>query len=34
MKDLEEKIAAGEPLMQQALEALRRYRKALGSALP
>ncbi|MNJ21234.1 hypothetical protein D3C77_155810 [compost metagenome] len=28
MKDLEEKIAAGEPLMQQAMDALRRYHEA------
>lgn len=28
----EEKIKAVEPLLQQALESLRRYREALGSA--
>lgn len=30
MGDLDEKIAAGEPLMQQALQALRRYNEAKG----
>ncbi|VVO24155.1 hypothetical protein [Pseudomonas fluorescens] len=30
MGDLDEKIAAGEPLMQQALQALRRYNDARG----
>ncbi|VVO30225.1 hypothetical protein [Pseudomonas fluorescens] len=30
MGDLDEKIAAGEPLMQQALQALRRYNEAQG----
>lgn len=30
----DEKIKAGEQLLQQALEALSRYRKALGSAPP
>lgn len=34
MDDLDEKIKAVEPLLQQALVALRRYRKALGSAPP
>lgn len=31
MDDLEEKIAAGEPLMQQAMDALRRYHEARDS---
>jgi hypothetical protein len=30
MGDLDEKIAAGDPLMQQALQALRRYNEAKG----
>ena len=30
MGDLDEKIAAGQPLMHQALQALRRYNKAQG----
>jgi hypothetical protein len=30
MEDLDEKIAAGEPLTQQALQALRRYNEAKG----
>lgn len=30
MGDLDEKIAAGEPLMQQALQALRNYNEAKG----
>lgn len=30
MGDLDEKIAAGEPLMQQALQAVRRYNEAKG----
>ncbi|VVN64857.1 hypothetical protein [Pseudomonas fluorescens] len=30
MGDLDEKIAAGDPLMQQALQALRRYNDARG----
>lgn len=34
MKDLEEKIAAGEPLMQQAMDALRRYHEARDSLIP
>lgn len=34
MKDLEEKIVAGEPLMQQAMDALRRYNEAKGHASP
>ena len=34
MDDLDEKIKAVEPLLQQALVALLRYRKALGSAPP
>lgn len=31
MKNLEEAIAAGEPLMQQAMDALRRYHEARDS---
>ncbi|WP_082075451.1 hypothetical protein [Pseudomonas sp. 2(2015)] len=31
MDDLDEKIAAGEPLMQQAMEAMRRYHEARNS---
>ncbi len=31
MKDLGEKIAAGEPLMQQAMDAMRRYHEARNS---
>lgn len=31
MKGLEEKIAAGEPLMQQAMDAMRRYHEARNS---
>ncbi len=31
MKDLEEKIATGEPLMQQAMDAMRRYHEARNS---
>ncbi|MNJ80819.1 hypothetical protein D3C77_793420 [compost metagenome] len=31
MATLEEKIAAGEPLMQQAMEAMRRYHEARDS---
>ncbi|MNJ52506.1 hypothetical protein D3C77_478460 [compost metagenome] len=34
MKDLDEKIAAGEPLMQQAMDALRQYNEAKGHATP
>jgi len=34
MDDLEEKIAAGEPLMQQAMDALRQYNEAKGHAAP
>ncbi|MNJ57201.1 hypothetical protein D3C77_527810 [compost metagenome] len=34
MDDLEEKIAAGEPLMQQAMDALRRYHEARDSHTP
>ncbi|MHC2144066.1 hypothetical protein [Pseudomonas sp. 210_17 TE3656] len=34
MDDLEEKIAAGEPLMQQAMDALRRYHEARDSLTP
>lgn len=34
MDDLEEKIAAGEPLMQQAMEAMRRYHEANDSLKP
>lgn len=34
MKDLEEKIAAGEPLMQKALDALRRYHEARDFQAP
>ncbi len=30
MEDLDEKMEAGEPLMQQALQALRRYNEAKG----
>ena len=30
MGDLDEKMEAGEPLMQQALQALRRYNEAKG----
>jgi hypothetical protein len=30
MEDLDEKMAAGEPLMQQALQATRRYNEAKG----
>ena len=30
MEDLGEKMAAGEPLMQQALQALRRYNESKG----
>lgn len=34
MDDLDEKIAAGEPLMQQAMEAMRRYHEAKDSLKP
>lgn len=34
MKDLDEMIAAGEPLMQQAMDALRRYHEARDSLTP
>jgi hypothetical protein len=34
MDDLEEKIAAGEPLMQQAMDALHRYHEARDSLTP
>jgi hypothetical protein len=34
MKDLEEKIITGEPLMQQAMEAMRRYHEAKDSLTP
>ncbi|MDD0976205.1 hypothetical protein M5G11_00580 [Pseudomonas sp. TNT2022 ID681] len=34
MKDLEEKMANGESLMQQALEAMRRYHEARDSITP
>lgn len=34
MEDLEEKIAAGEPLMQQAMDVLRRYHEAKDSYTP
>ncbi|AIL61129.1 hypothetical protein [Pseudomonas alkylphenolica] len=34
MNDLEGKIAAGEPLMQQAMGALRRYHEARDSHKP
>ena len=34
MDDLEEKIAAGEPLMQQAMDTLRRYHEARDSLTP
>lgn len=34
MKDLDEKIAAGEPLMKQAMGALRRYSESKGHASP
>ncbi|MNJ60328.1 hypothetical protein D3C77_560500 [compost metagenome] len=34
MKDLKEKVAAGEPLMQQAVDALRRYHEARGFLAP
>jgi hypothetical protein len=34
MKDLAEKISAGEPLMQQAMEAMRRYHEAKDSLTP
>ncbi|MBH3429130.1 hypothetical protein [Pseudomonas alkylphenolica] len=34
MKDLEEVMAAGKPLMQQATEALRIYNEAKGSVSP
>lgn len=34
MDDLEEKIAAGESLMQQAMDALRRYHEARDSLTP
>lgn len=30
MGDLDEKVAAGEPLMQQALQAVSRYKEAQG----
>jgi hypothetical protein len=29
MKDLDEKIAAGEPLTQQAMDAMQRYHEAV-----
>lgn len=31
MDDLQEKMAAGEPLMQQAMDAMRRYHEARDS---
>ena len=31
MHDLQEKMAAGEPLMQQAMDAVRRYQEARDS---
>lgn len=34
MDDLREKIEAGEPLMQQAIEALRRYHEAKAAGRP
>ncbi len=34
MDDLKEKIAAGEPLMRQAMDALRRYHEARDSLTP
>ncbi|MHC2148316.1 hypothetical protein [Pseudomonas sp. 210_17 TE3656] len=34
MKDLEEVMAAGEPLMQQAMDALRLYHEARDSLTP
>ncbi|MHC2144059.1 hypothetical protein [Pseudomonas sp. 210_17 TE3656] len=34
MNDLEEKIATGEPLVQQAMDALRRYHEARDSLTP
>lgn len=34
MDDLDEKIAAGEPLMRQAMDALYRYNESKGRAAP
>lgn len=34
MKDLKEKVAAGEPLVRQAVDALRRYHEARDSLTP
>jgi len=34
MDDLDEKIAAGEPLIRQAMDALRRYHEARDSLTP
>ena len=34
MDDLQEKMAAGEPLMQQAMDAVRRYHEALEFLAP
>ncbi|MNE66774.1 hypothetical protein D3C80_1623470 [compost metagenome] len=34
MKDLKEKVAAGEPLMRQAVDALRRYHEARDLLAP
>lgn len=34
MDDLDEKIAAGEPLMRQAMGALYRYNESKGRAAP
>ncbi|MDN7144273.1 hypothetical protein KC131_26880 [Pseudomonas sp. JQ170] len=34
MKDLEEKVAAGEPLMRQAMDALRSYNESKRHASP
>ena len=34
MDDLQEKMAAGEPLMEQAMDAMRRYHEARDSLTP